>query len=121
MYDVNSTILDDVESSNMFYSVYLAKKQYKYIINNNINYIINMKNQLNLYKTYINIKKYINYSSERETATTCLPTLQYYYDKSRIYDPETALRLSELLNVKPYLDPITDFDKNLMHQFGLYY
>ena len=38
---------------------------------------------------------------------------------TKIYDAETALRLSTLINVKPFLDPATEFDKNLMIQFGL--
>lgn len=36
-----------------------------------------------------------------------------------LYDAETALRLSGLINTKPYLDPVTEFDKELMLKFGL--
>ena len=36
-----------------------------------------------------------------------------------IYDAETALRLADITDVKPYLQPATNFDKNLMIQFGL--
>lgn len=45
--------------------------------------------------------------------------VQYMRDKPEIYDPETALRLIDIVNVKPYLKPITAFSKNLMIQFGL--
>ena len=37
----------------------------------------------------------------------------------KIYYAETGLRLSNLVNVKPFLYPATDFDKQLMQQFGL--
>ena len=37
-----------------------------------------------------------------------------------IKDAETALRLANLVDVEPYLDPITTFDKDLMVQFGLF-
>lgn len=40
-----------------------------------------------------------------------------YY--SRVYDPETALRLSSIINVKPFLQPMNQFDQHLMQQFGL--
>lgn len=40
-----------------------------------------------------------------------------YY--SKIYDLETALRLSQLIDVKPFLQPMNQFDKKLMQQYGL--
>ena len=56
--------------------------------------------------------------------TTPIPLVKTYEDISllkgvKIYDPETALRLSAVIDVKPYLQPATEFDKNLMIQFGL--
>lgn len=56
--------------------------------------------------------------------TNPIPLVQTYenirlFNKVKIYDPETALRLVDVINVKPYLLPLTDFDKNLMIQFDL--
>lgn len=41
------------------------------------------------------------------------------FAKPQIYDPETAQRLAQVVNVGPYLDPITSLSKDLMIQFGL--
>lgn len=43
--------------------------------------------------------------------------LNNYY--ARIYDPETALRLFKLIDIKPFLRPISAFDLQLMEQYNL--
>ena len=104
LYNIDPILINNGSgNSNIYFSVCLAKQQYNYGINN----LIYKPGQLNLYKFYkaiLNDKTVYHPHNENEI---------------RIYDAETALRLSELVDVKPFLYPLTDFDRNLMIQFEL--
>ena len=109
LYDL--TLIDrlenDVIANTLDFSVYLSKNQYKYIVNKDINYLIDKPNQLNLYKTYKLIYDNENRKDNVEVDVT-------------IYDVKTALRLNNIVNIKPDLNPKTNFSKNLMIQFVYY-
>lgn len=83
--------------AKLYVSVYLSNRSLE--LSNTIPHIIMLYNDIVKFERRINTK--------------------HYCPKPEIYDPETALRLSTTVDVKPYLKPATEFDKNLMVQFGL--
>lgn len=116
LYDTNPALINAINpaiSRNIItLSVCLAKEQYKYILTSGISYLIDQPNQLKLYKDYKGIvdakdNELEDYEEDHVGADVM------------IYDAETAERLDEVVDVKPYLYPITDFSKNLMTQYGL--
>ena len=107
LYDIDFYCKLHQVYTNIDISIYLAKQQYKFI-NNNINNLIDKSNQLMLYKTYNKINNYNKRQQENYFGTISI----------EIYDAETAKRLSDIIDVNSFLLPATEFDKDLMIQFG---
>ena len=53
-------------------------------------------------------------------AANKLSKAHYITASVAIYDPETALRLSDAISVTPWLESLTPLSKDLMQQFGIF-
>ena len=108
--EVNCTI--DPLASEVLYDITILNKLINSnIYNSSISNFIQTATTLSLYLS--NLALYSNITNNKINMITTL------VNKYNIIDPETALRLSYVTNVKPYLKPANEFDKNLMAQFGL--